>query len=67
MLNFSLKLIIFGIMTLIIGMSLSYIFMNEPERSKFQHWGTIGLTMFITGVLVQFIYSYVIPKNILSE
>lgn len=49
--NFIGELIIVGLMTMIVGLILSYIFMGK-ERDNFKYWKLIALIMFLVGVII---------------
>lgn len=53
--------VVVGIMTAILGTIMSYIFMVIQERKlyvKFDFWGYVVISNFLTGVLIHYICEY---------
>ena len=50
-LKFSVEVLVVGIMTVIIGLIISYITMGEKAK-KFNHWERVALSFFLTGLII---------------
>lgn len=54
MMQLLIEIFVVGIMTMIVGTLLSYIFMGK-ERDNFKQWNVIYLTMFLTGAIIHIV------------
>ena len=50
-LKFSIEIVIVGIMTMVIGLIISYITMGEKAHN-FHHWNRVALSFFLTGLII---------------
>ena len=54
---FWVEAFIIGLTTVLVGMVISYIAMGDKAR-KFEHWGGVAITFFLTGALTHILYQW---------
>ena len=50
--TFLFELVLVGLLNLIFGFLISYVFMGQQKASTFDHWKSLLLSFFITGMVI---------------